>query len=111
MGGFAFIGILAVVGFWITNVACRRCCQSRRQPSYWLAILGAFCAVLFTVLVIYNRDLFTHWFWHNLWNDDRLPAIVFVPLFLCVCMVLAIVPALLVVHHYREKSKHDDHAP
>lgn len=71
--------------------------------------MGAFCAVLVMVLVIYNRNLFTRSFWYDLWNDDRLPAVIFMPLFLCICMALAFVPALLVVHYHREKSKDDDH--
>jgi hypothetical protein len=109
MAGFAFIAILAVVAFWVTNVACRPRSQSRSQPSYWFAVFGAFCAVLVMVLVIYNRALFTRQFWHDLWNDDRLPAVIFVPLFLCVSMGLALIPACFVVQHYRKKFKDDDH--
>ena len=72
-------------------------------------MLGAFSAVLVMVLVIYNRNLFSHRFWQQVWDDDRLPAVIFVPLFLGVCFVVALIPAALVVQHYREKFKKDDH--
>lgn len=102
MAGFA---ILAVVAFWVTNAACRQRSRSRRRPSYWFAVFGAFGAVLGMVLVIYNRALFTSHFWREIWDDDRLPAVNFVPLFLGFCLVVALIPALLVVRHHRGRFR------
>jgi len=112
MPGLVFLAILLGVAIWVTNAACRRRIRSRQQPSYWLAIFGASSAVLVLVLVIFNRALFTSRFWDEVWNDDRLPAVIFVPFFLFITMILGLFPAALIVRHHREEfknqaSKHD----
>lgn len=95
------IAVLAGIAFVLTNVASRRHVERSRQPSFLLAVAGAFCTALIMMFVFYGRDLFTHRFW----EDGKAPMVVLVPIFFGVCMIVSLIPALLVVWHYRKKFK------
>jgi hypothetical protein len=93
------IYILAGIAFVLTRVVCRRSVSQIRPPSFLLAIAGAFCTALVMVVILYGRDLFTQRFWNN---DNML---VLVPMAFGVCMLLSLIPASLVVWHYRKKFR------
>ena len=102
---FALIAVLAGIAIVFTKVACRRRSTVRRQPSFSLAFVGAFCAALIMVLIFYGRDLFTRRFW----DDGKAPMIILVAMLFGVCFVVSLVPALLVVWHYRKRFRDENH--
>jgi drug/metabolite transporter (DMT)-like permease len=102
---FALIAVLAGIAFVFTKVACRRRSAVRRQPSFFQAFVGAFCAAVIMVFIFYGRDLFTRRFW----DDGKAPMIILVPLLFGVCLVVSLIPALLVVWHYRKRFRDENH--
>lgn len=100
---------MAGIAYLITRLLCRRTIAVHRQPSYLLAVIGSFCAPLIMPFMIFGSRLFTRHFWTDLFNDDRLPAVIFVPLVFGVCFVVSLVPALLAVCHCRHKLRNENH--
>jgi hypothetical protein len=105
MDMLALTGVLAGIAFVLTKVACRRRAARRRQPSFLLAIAGAFFTALIMMFVFYGRDLFSRRFW----EDGTAPMTILVPIFFGVCVIVSLVPALLVVRHYRKKFRDKTH--
>src|SRR3954468_9449014 len=105
MDMFALIAVLAGIAFLLTKIACRRRSALRHQPSFLLAIAGAFCSALIMMFIICGTDLFTRRFW----NDGKAPMVVLVPIFFGVCLLVSFIPALLVVLHYRKRFREENH--
>jgi hypothetical protein len=96
--------ILVGIAFVFTKVACRRHAAQSCQPSFLLAIAGAFCAALIMVLVFFGLDLFTRRFW----VENKVPMLILVPTLFGVFMLVSVIPALLVVWHYRKRFRDEN---
>ena len=106
MDMFALIAVLAGIAFVFTRLVSRRSIRQSREPSFLLAIFGAFCTALVMVLIFYGRDLFTRRFW----DGGKAPMIILVPILFGVCFVVSLIPALLVVRHHRKRFRDENHA-
>src|SRR5689334_3814258 len=101
MDMLTLIAVLAGIAFVFTRLVCRRPVAQSRPPSFMLAVVGAFCTALVMVFIFYGRDLFTRHFW----DDGKAPMIILVPMLFGFCMVASLIPALLVVRHYRKRFR------
>lgn len=100
----ALIAVLAGMAFVFTRLVCRRPVARSRPPSFLFAVVGAFCTSLVMVLIFYGRDLFTRRFW----DDGKAPMVILVPVLFGVCLVVSLIPALLVVRHYRKRFRNEN---
>ncbi len=99
MDTLSLIAVLAGVAFIVTNLACRRSIARSRQPSFLVAVRGAFCTALVMMIVFYGRELFTL----DFWEDGKAPMMFLVPMFLGACTLISLIPASAVVLFYRRK--------
>ena len=101
----SFIAVLAGVAFVSTRLVCRRPVALNRPLSIWLALAGAFSTALVMVFIFYGRDLFTSRFW----DDGKAPGVILVPILFGSCLLLSLIPALLLVGHYRRRVRDEEH--
>jgi peptidoglycan biosynthesis protein MviN/MurJ (putative lipid II flippase) len=101
----ALIAVLIGIAFLSTRLFCRRPVGQSRPPWFLLAITAAFCTSLAMVFIFYGRELFTRRFW----VDGKAPMIILVPIVFGICLVVSLIPALLVVRHYRKRLEDENH--
>ena len=86
---------------YLTSIPCRMLYLRHRRASWSLGFLGAFAVGILTVLAIYQGDVFHPGRWHSgNWDLEVLMLIVF-----GFSSVVGLIPALLVVGHYRRRFK------
>jgi len=105
MDMLALIAVLVGIAFVFTRLVCRRPVGQSRRPSFLLAIAGAFCTALVMVFIFYGGDLFTRRFW----DDGKAPMVILVPVLFGICLVVSLIPALLIVRHYRKRFRDENH--
>lgn len=89
---------------YITSVHCRFARSRDRQPAWYFALLGAIGAAILTIIIFYRGALFHP----SKWNDGKVQLWILVSSCFAIVSAIGLVPALLVVYHYREKYS-DDH--
>ena len=95
------IGLIATAAAYITSLPCRAFAARGRPASWSHAILGTLAAGILTVLFIYQGELFQP----SRWNTAKVHTGFLIMLTFGLAVISGLVPALLVVAHYRRKLR------
>jgi cell division protein FtsW (lipid II flippase) len=101
-----FLLLLLVIGVpsagvaaYITTVPCRILVSRRRRPGWYIAVIVAVFVGALAVLLFGGTDVFHP----SRWDRGKATLREMAPLWFVAASVGALVPALFVVRHYREK--------
>lgn len=106
----AFLGLALVfvlvgtVAAYVTGVACRLTQSRGRRAGWSLGAIGAAVTGAIIVVLIYQGDLFHP----SRWDTGKINLGVMIPLCFAIGTALGLVPALLVVAHFRSRFKAAD---
>ena len=99
------IVLIAAAAAYVTSIPCRLLLARRRCASWFVALAGALTVGILTVLVVYQGDVF-----HPArWDRGKAPLEMLMALAFVSSSVVGLIPALLVVGHFRKRVKNEMH--
>ena len=100
-----FMVLIAAAAAYVTIIPCHVLHRRHRRASWFLAVASAVAVGVLTVLVIYQGDVFHP----ERWDRGKMPLGIQMLLAFGFSSVAGLIPALLVVGHYRRRVRDEEH--
>ena len=95
------IVVISAAAAYLTSIPCRMLYLRHRRASWFLGFVGAVVAGILTVLFVYQGDVFHP----ERWDRGKVELEILMLMAFGFSSVVGLIPALLVVGHYRRRLR------
>jgi hypothetical protein len=93
--------LISAAAAYLTSIPCRLLYRLRRRASWFLGFVGAAVVGILTVLLLYQGDVIHP----DRWDRGKVELELMMLMVFGFSSAVALIPALIVVGHYRRKLK------